>query len=285
MGNPVVIPTRITKENQRFFLNTTEIPGIQSFRGGYNVPYQPMVYLGESGQVNMLPVGAQAGSFSISTALISNDLWIPLTGNTGFNGYVIQRRNDIDNTFGFQSGYLTSYTSSYKIGQIPTIEIEAVAFKSAGRISAANYAEDFDVITLGETAALLKIPGPGSVTLNLDEFTTNRVLGYDLSILCARNPMYQLGSRIPWAVEINYPIEVQCNFQIDLSDYQPKNVTDFPFSTVTKNLTLTVKTFDTDAVITTYAFNNLKLESEQYEATVDNSVKMNLQYKTFMMPE
>lgn len=282
MPNSDISLSRITRENQRFFINSTEIPGIQSVDASYDIGFSPIQYLGMSGPVNGTVRRAQVANFNVNALLISDDLFINYTGSTGFNGYLLTSKDNITNNFGFTSGYLNSYSSSYSIGQIPTVTAGIFAYGNAGKINLLDAANDFNNIQTSSSNLLLKVPGPGSVSLNMDEFLYNRLNYYSIDINCSKTPYYSIGNRNPTTVDINWPIEVICSFQIELDAYEANSFKDFPFNNNLRNLELTVNDFNTNIQIATYQFNNLVLTAESRKASIDGGLTANLQFKTYL---
>ena len=285
MSNNLIVPENLRKEKQKFFLNTTEMAGIQSLQGGYENQASPMKFLGMGVPV-MVPGGKQVGNFSLNALVIDSDRFLSFTGNAGFNGYILKSRTDTNQNFSFTSGYLTSYESRASVGSIPEVSVNFSAFGNVGYLissePSANVSSDFSTIAAGSTSLTPQIAGPGSITLSLSDFTSNRVLSYNLNIDCPRNPIYPLGTKYPTAVEINWPITVSLNLQYAVNTYVARNLRDFPNNQKIENLVLTLKTFDTDATITTYRFNEMSLIKESYNIGTEGHAVIDATYKVYL---
>jgi hypothetical protein len=265
----------VSKDQQRFFIGYTEIPGVQSVRPEYTNNAALVKYLGYS-KYKHIPRGPQLGGISLSSLLISDDLLINYTGAAGFNGSIVKQ--DGTQSVGFTSGYLTSYSSRYSFGSLPQID---VGISVLGNLNQPQTLSDYQGITGAASNLLLKVPGPGCLTLNIDEFATNRIISYDINIQCNRNPVYYLGNAYPTFVELITPLEVTCSFQIDINDYQMKDFRRYPFSESVQNLSLAVNTFDAGDNIATYNFNDLFMIGEAYETTINGNAGVSVQYKGF----
>ena len=278
---------RQTKEKSRFFLNTTEIAGIQIINGSYNTNADHINYLGIS-NCRYAPRGNYKSNFSIDSLLISNDQFIGLTGATGFNGYIISDKSfPTKDNFSFTSGYLSSYNLKCSIGQIPNISVGIDVYGNAGKFhkiesTSSRVHGDFLSIPSVNSNLLLSIADPGSLNISLDEFTTNRCLSYNLSINVKRLPIYPLGYSQPLFVETIYPIEVNCSFQLEKSDYLASTLRDFPGNEKTQNLTISMNDLENGLPFTSYNFNEMKFMGESYSSTVDGNVGVNLNYKTYL---
>jgi len=265
----------VQRDQQRFFIGTTEIPGVQSVRAEYTNNASLVKYLGLA-KYKHIPRGPQLANISLSSLLISDDLLIGKTGEAGFNGSIVKK--DGTQSVGFTSGYLTSYSSRYSYGSLPQIDAGITVLDNLNQPQTIG---EHQAITGAASNLILKIPGPGCLTLNIDEFSTNRVVSYDISIQCARNPVYNLGSVYPAFVELITPLEITCAFQVEINDYQMKSFRRYPFNENVQNLSLTVKTFDTDEQIINYTFNDLFMIGEAYETTVNGNAGVSVQYKAF----
>ncbi len=279
----IVSPGRVTRENQHVFIGTAEIPGVQSIRADYEANASPLRLLGSRTTLNV-PRGAQGGSVSINTLLISDDLLAPLTGDYGVNGYIVRDRDEFaPNTIAFTSGYLTSYSVRYGIGQLPEISTQIAVLGTIGEIPFSQYSAemitDSAVIRLNTPTSVLKIPGPGSITLNLGDNTTNRVTSYELNLKVNRNPSYMLGASVPYRVDTDWPIEALCSYRIELDNYQMQTSRAWLSSPKMHNLNISVKTANLQTNIATYSIPNMLLYSEAYDSTVEGMVTLTAQYR------
>jgi len=286
--NDLGIPTRISKEEQFFFLNADQVSGVQSVDINYTNNNNPLKYIGMKGNVTGVPRGAQIGNVNLSVIPIGNDYFLNLTGNTGFNGYIIRdKSNPLGDNYSFTSGYLTSYNSRASIGSIPTIE---VGINIVGNIGKFNLSESSVVsgnfLSIsgdnGQTYPF-QIVAPGYLTVNLDDYNTNRLISYDLSINVQRQPLYVVGKRIPNEMKTALPIEVSLNFQLETDAYTGRNLQNFPCVKNNKNITITLQDYNTNNNFITYSFNDMELIGEDYSVNVDGAVQSTLRYRKFLM--
>lgn len=284
MSNDFIIQDNIKREQQRFFINTIEISGVQSVDGNYVQNLIPLKFLGMANP-ELVPQGPQQGNFSVSTLVVGQDKFIQHTGLEGFNGYVLKSRTDTTQNFSFLSGYLTTYQSNCSIGEIPKINVSFDIFGNIGCLSTSDStALDADWTTIASESSDFSpmIAGPGSITISLDDFTNNRVLSYDINININRNPIYPLGSRIPIRVEINWPIEITCSFNFVVNNYVAQKSFNAPNNPKIQNLTLVLKSFDNDETIVSYNFNNLTLTEERHSTSVDGQIEVQAIYKGYL---
>lgn len=182
--NNFISNSNITREEQHFFINSTEIPGVQSIEASYELNSIPIKHIGMTG-VQCIPIGPQQGVFNVNASLITDDQFIGLTGIHGVNGYVFKNITNTGENFGFTSGYLTSYASTCSIGQIPSIAAQFLVVGNIGKIEsseASSVVSNFNLIRTATSILPLKIADPGSMTISISDFNTNRVQSYTLNI-------------------------------------------------------------------------------------------------------
>lgn len=276
---------RLRRENQRIFINTQEIFGVQSVNSSFDVQHQPLKHIGQNNSPNLIYPGNQNGNVSISQILVTNDQFLPFTGESGFNGYVLRRYKDNSTNYSFTSGYLTSYSSRCSIGEIPQVDVNLMVLDNLGNIPSGYSLQtsgDFNAIAGLTDNFSANIAGYGSISINLSDFTTNRVLGYNLEIQIPRNPVYRIGRQLPEGVFTNYPLEVTCSFDFDRNDYANKELRDFLCNPTTQNLTLTLKNYLSSATIQTFTFNSMKFVGESYKTDANGNVSVTTTYKKFL---
>lgn len=273
---------RLTRGEQHFFLNSTEIRGIQDVNLNYDNNAAPLKHLG---MVNsrFLPAGPQVGSLDLNYLLISSDQFINFTGNSSFNGFLVKNKNNVTENFGFTDAYLTSYNFACSIGQIPLISISATAFGNMGRIVSGEAPTNFAAIP-SSTLSDLTISNAGSIDINMNGFNNNKVESFGLSITTERNPIYKLNKKYPNSVQVNWPIQIEADFQIGGRDYSPFDFRKFPMSTKNGDLTINVKDYQSHNNIISFSFSNLTMMSEaKTDRALDDSI-INLKFRGYVFP-
>ena len=277
---------RYRRENQYVFLNSGQVPGIQSVTFENDFGAFPVQFIGLN-YVNLAPNQAQEGRIRIDRLIIDGtDHFRPFTGESGFNLYVLKDQHEPVDNYGFTSGYLVNYTTRCSLGQIPRTELGIISFGNLGKIPSGESVDTsghFINIQTSTESTNLKMPGPGSVSLTLNnDFTLNRVLAYEVSIGIDRKGIYALGDRYPISVQTNYPIDVNVSFTFDLADYSGYTIRDFPASPKTGNLILNVNNFRDDTLIQDFRFSGVTLIYENYSTDIDGNVLVNARYRKLM---
>lgn len=132
------------------------------------------------------------------------------------------------------------------------------------------------------TTGQLLIPYDGSISINIDDFQTNRVQSFNIDVQSQKFPIYNMGARQPSRVDIVYPIDVTCQFTFEVGNYESPQITDSPRYPIIEDLSLVVNDYKTDANIVTYNFNNLNLMSEDYSISAEGNNIVTVTYNTKM---
>jgi hypothetical protein len=273
-----------TREIQRFFIGQTEAPGVQSVRLDYASNATLVKYLGQT-STPTVPRGGQVGNLSVNSILISNDVFYPLTGNSGINGCIIEDKASRKTSAAFTSGYLTNYSCRYQLGSLPEISSNFAIFGYLGQEGVIDKTEVnslIDAIKYSNSNLKLKIPGPGGIDLNISDFDTNRVLSCEVQVNCLRIPTYVLGNRLPNNVFLGTPLEVITTFQVEVNDYRMKNMELYPLNEPNQAINFTIRAYDTNEIISNYSFANMSLISEAYETSVNGAAAINLQFRGYI---
>lgn len=289
--------SRIRHDKQEVFLGTGKLIGCNSINVTNNFALQPMLYMGIGGKAFTQTInGEQYADVSINSYLINMDDFFPLIQEFASNLFILYDRNKssfgdlTDNRHNYLliSGYLNTYSAKYSIGQIPQIDVSMRFVDNGGSIDAnragTHASSQLTSITVNNnynyTGSYL-IPNGDSIQLYLDEITTNRVLNYDININVNRKPIYNIGSKKPKRVDIIYPIEVNCQFGFEMSEYNITQLREQPSSPQVKTIYLNVFDQQNNRFICGYRFKNMNLISETYSNSADGNVIVNKQYVGF----
>lgn len=259
------------------FINSGQLAGVQTVNLRYENNAQELKYLGMS-KCRNIPVGARIGSFDVSYFIITDEMVLPHTGNSGVNGYMLRARDNRVENFSFSSGYLTSYSSRASIGEIPQAQATFTVFGDVGKL-ATN--ADMDHILANEATPVLKPTAPSHISISLDDFSTNRVVGYEINLSVPRNPTYRLGYTHPIAVKYVPPILVDVQFTMEKNDYVADKLTNYPYLNKIANLNIVLRDFELNQPVVSYSFSNMMLKSESYSQNVDGRGVFQLGYRNY----
>lgn len=269
---------KVSRGQQLFFINSTQIPGIQSISSSFDNKAVLLDYIG-IGKSNFAQNGPYNGNFTINSLLVSTDQFLQYTGNLGFNGYIVESKSNTNKSYSFTSGYLTTYTQRCAIGEIPQITTSIDVFGNLGRLPLSS--DVISSISNSVSTLQLQVPGPGCISLSFPEFNTNALQSYELTLNIPRVPIYMLGNQSPTEINIKYPVQVNLSFDILQNDFAPIILYAFPFTPTYQNLTLTTKDYYTNNTINTYSFNNMLFLGQTYGTDVNRNNIISLKYGTF----
>ena len=243
-----------------------ELSGINSLDIGYQNSSSINKPLGSVHGVTTV-AGATSQTLSLSRSLIYQD---PLLSMTGSSSVVSASFNYNNNTsYGFESGYLTSYSVNCAVGSVPKVNASLVIYDEMR--SGVNRSGTFFPMQID-------VPSQGSITATCDNSATNRVLGFDYSLSIKKIPYYTIGSETPVEVKHINPIEYTAAVQIDVDDiFLASGFSFFEEGRSDKNVSFSVQGRN-GTTLQTLTVPNASLVSEQLNASADGSVRLTLNY-------
>jgi hypothetical protein len=274
---------RVAKENQRLFLNNSEIVGVQSVRFSSNSPFSSPVYLGMTKNPSLVR-GQLVGTMDVDRLLVNSEQLFNYTGSAPITGYCLSSRTPSNSLLGMMigNGYLTNYSFRYNDGEIPTSTASFVTFSNIGWVTTddANILNSNSVIPTSDPNYNLKIPARNSVSVSLSEFTTNRVLGIDLSYTANVTPQYSMGKVIPYRVDVMPPAEITIGFRLELGDYQFKNLSQVVENNLVKDINISLSDYRDFSSIASFSYQDMQLISQEQIGSTQNNVIVSLQFKS-----
>jgi hypothetical protein len=264
---------RIVKENQRLFIDSKEVVGIQDFSFNYNLPIDVTRYLGMENVIfsHSKPVIAE---ITVNKLLIDSDDFINYTGDTTFNGHLEYK----DKYFAFNSGILNNYSISCAVNQIPTLTANLTVLGEFGE----GVDKSLSLLPKND----ITIADYGDIEITLNDFEFNRLQNFTLTIDTNRNILYQLGNSYPFQIVTNPPVITNLTFGIKVDDYQVKNIRDLLCQYKIESLGIIFKDFKNPngSPILSFNFNEAIFLGESYQGSVDDSSIVNLTYQAFSKP-
>jgi len=275
---------RIRREAEKLTINGTGIQGVQSMSAQYNsVGGSPLRNLGID-DIKYLPEGPQTARLEVDTLLTyvlpsgldlgpSLDPMQNFTGDLPFSGVIDYGSKQLY----FTDAYLETYGVSCGVGEIPHSVTTSVIYGDFGTGSFPAWAQ------ASATDPSLNITSYNSMEINLDEFKTNRVSSFSVEVATPRVPIYTVGLDIPTGVIAGTPIEVNVNFNLEVDDYEIKNMRFVPDETTFRNTTITLNKNNSSTPLLQYSFDNMLLTSESFSAGQDSNAGVNFNLRTFIL--
>lgn len=268
--------SRLNKQNLAFYLNQSQVHGIQDIQASYQMPVEHVKFLGMDSSF-YTPEGVKSANLSITSLLTTNNDFYNCTGESGNYGFVTKKNNPSSNIlFGFQSGYLTSYSCGAQIGEIPTVKAAFSIFKDAGSVSSQGNFNSTSLPSVGNT---------NSIDINIGDFSTNRVSSFNLTLNINRTANYYIGESTPFFVKTIYPIEVNCEFNLAQDNYVLQKLSDLSYNIDNiSNFSIKLKDFNNSPI--DFDFSNSLCyfinSSEDYSASVNSPVGITVRYKGYL---
>lgn len=268
--------SRLNKQNLAFYLNENQVHGVQDIQASYQMPVDHVKFLGMNSSF-YAPDGPKTASLSITSLLTTSNEFYQCTGENGNFGFITKKNNPSSNIlFGFQSGYLSSYSCGAQIGEIPTVRSSFSIFQDAGSIPTQGNFNSTSLPSLANT---------NSIEVNIGDFTTNRVSSFNLGLNINRNANYYVGASTPFIVKTIYPIEVTCEFNIAQDNYVLQKLSDLSYNLDNvSNFYINIKDFN--GLPVNFNFSNSLCyfinSSEDYSASVNSPVGITVRYRGYL---
>ena len=216
--------------DQKVFLEGVKLKGVTSVDGSYSHSVKPINVLGQ-GAVKTVFADVPQADFSISRNMAFADIFNP------FTGVVSKLRGSLNygnKVFGFENGYLSSYSYGVSYGDVPQTNI---GIKVYGDIGSGMYLSNSSNPQFVGIDGTLNATGdyndaddlpiyPANISLTCRNSTTNRIKSFSFSTNIDYHVIYGMNSTLPLQVSIKYPIEVLVDFTIEVDDYETKRMTD-----------------------------------------------------------
>ena len=207
--------------------------------------------------------------------------------------------NGTDTVIGIGNSYVTDYSVDMSVGSLPTVSMTMEGANVNSSLSGANFltpAVDQEAGTpLGLRVALptpnsgtstaLTALRPGDITVSLDNFegeTIADLVGTDgahvqsvsLSLPLSRSPLDRLGSRFPFAREVDFPINVTMSISAIVNETTAYNLANSLQSGV-QTATVTLK--DEDSVnAMVWTLKGAQVDSESFSSAIGSNQTVDL---------
>ena len=209
-----------------------------------------------------------------------------------------------DNAIGIGNAYLTDYSVDLSVGSIPTVSVSMEAANvrsddSANEISspAVNEADGTSIDSICKLpnptsgVSSIKALRPGDITVDLTNFDGDTIVDLDgaagtahvqsasISVPLSRSPIQRLGTRFPFAREVDYPINVTMSISAIVSDQDAFNLSE-KLTAGVQSATVTLKQKGATDVVgdkaITYQLKGAKVDSESMSSAIGSNKTVDL---------
>ena len=173
--------------------------------------------------------------------MVYSDPILNLTGDVSVDGSIIYASDLSESNgqvIGFTSGYLTNYSVSASVGDVPTVQTTFVVFGKMGsgvRLGELDYSGTVPTEIMG-------FLNQRDIEVNVEQSSTNRIVQFEQSFNVDRIPIYDLREKTsenyyaPTQVVTKTPVEVTSTFTVEVDDYYTANLMDNTRSGIYKRI-------------------------------------------------
>jgi hypothetical protein len=207
---------------------------------------------------------------------------------------------------GVGNGFMTSYSVSAAVGDIPTadVEIEGLNVRVYGNATGVevipainpadgtNLTNTFFKLPLATSQTGVSIPNalqPGDILFSLG---SDKVIGFDgadlkvqdftLSFDLARTPLQKIGNRFAFSREIDFPVTATLEVNAEVGDLANGNLSELLCSETEKEFIISMKVpgcAENKPTALTYAFKGAKLVSQSFSSAIGDNATMTASYE------
>jgi len=262
---------RVIYADQNLYIGGNLLSGVIDFTSDFQVPFSNVDMVGFLGTEQYI-TRELTRNISFSRHLVGSDPILYLTGDESVGGSMVYNNKN----YGFNSGYLTSYTVTASVGGLTQVDTDFVVYENIGH----NISGNDPLVTAG-------IPFTPSISsqiaINATEGETNRITSFEYSIQCERMPQYVMGSLNPRYVVLKKPIPVMLNLTVEIDDYESPDIQSLVCTPYQQNLTVNLNKCDGSTTIQSYSINNAFLISNSINSSLTENSSVKLGYQGYII--
>ncbi len=220
--------------------------------------------------------------------------------------------NSQDTTIGVGNCYLSDYSVDLSVGSLPTVNVTVEGANMNSSTSAASGVLPSPAINQESGTKLdsgIALPNPtenggitgtigqpvitalrpGDVTLDLEAIDGVSLVKLDgtdgahiqsasISLPLSRSPIDRLGSKFPFAREVDFPVNATMNISAIVAEAQSSNLADLLNSGVEKASILVKDTSGTPAI--RYEMLGLKVDSQSFSSSIGSNKTVDITFST-----
>lgn len=261
--------TTILNFDQSFRLGGYNLSGVSDITFNSEFSAQKILSLGNK-NYGFARVGPAVGAVDFSRQLIYADPVLSYTGDSCCSG--VFSYGGV--SYGFESGYLNSYSVSCSVGQVPSVSA-TIGVYGEMKSGAANHT--------GVTHPDIFVPSQKSIQISSDYGSSNRIESFNYSLEIAREPKYSVGPNLfPDAVIKNGPINISASATFGVGGFSALDLQNFVRYVSAPTFNIVIKNRDLSQTLMTLPVSNAQIISQQVEGTVDSPLKITLNYQGYL---
>ena len=220
---------------------------------------------------------------------------------TGPEGKDLNGGGDVgsdDSTIGVGNAYVSDYSVDLSVGSIPTVSLSleaanvrsdtegaAISNPAVKQSDGSSLAGDITLPAPTSGPSTIKALRPGDITVSLSNFDTDTVVdlagdgaahvqSVSLSMPLSRSPLQRLGSRFPFAREVDFPVNVSMSVSAIVNEDTAFNLSD-KLTASAQNATVTLKN-KTGGEAMLFTLKGAKVDSESMSSSIGGNKTVDL---------
>ena len=171
---------------------------------------------------------------------------------------------------------MTNYSASCSVGDIAEITTDFIVYENMG-----GGVEE--AILPSQNTDNIYVANAGSIIINANEGSTNRIMSFEYSVNCERIPFFVLGSRDPSDVILKKPSIAELTLTLEIDDYESSDIQTLLCTPNTQNLQIDLKNCNQTEVIESFIMPNARLISTNYSSSIDDYATIEMLFRSFLM--
>jgi len=261
--------------DQDIYISGQKLRGVQSTDASFSIPFEPIKVAGVGYLDNTINSNLE-GSVSVNRYVVSNE--DPITGffTQPISGHLRYGTGNNPLIFSFHRGQINSYSSSCSVGGVPELNFEISAYGNIGSGVSTGIEQPNN-----ETIAIAR---PGDIIFEgVSGQSTNRIQSYNYEISVPRTPIYVLGSGFePAYFNIDYPIEINLSFDMDVDDLQSEDMHDLVCNQPKNDISITLSGCNLNNFLRKFILPNPIFLGVDYSSSIDNDLSATIRYKSYI---
>lgn len=229
----------VRKENQRVFLNNQELLGVQTVESST----EHSTFDGGAAGLNSnlsYSQGHSIGRINLSYLLIHRDYFLPYTGVSGFDLFIVNPSNG-NEIYGGLSGFVNSYSLESQIGSTPRCSVDISFFKNFGRMQASDSQHISNILAGNIIEPYVNPSAQGTILATGYRTNLAKLNSLSLNISVSRRPEYILGQKEPTGITLVEPINVNLELDLNLKDAEIPSSKDLIEKDRTDNFIISIR--------------------------------------------
>lgn len=256
--------------DQQITVNGYELSGISSFDGGYSIGESTIAVLGTNQNLYAVVSAPIVGNFNLNRILSYADPLLSFTGHHSLSGSLSYDGK----YFGFNNGCINSYEINAGVNTVPTVSTNLTLYGTFG--SGIYHPAIYSHPTIYKTQK-------GAISATINNNFTDAIVSFAISYQFNKAAQYELTNG--HAVEITHvpPVLQNIQFNVELDDYQAKQVTESVYYRNRSDLSFSIKDKSLSNTIFSTSVENAHLTNFEISSNAGNKSVFSISYQKYLI--